>query len=83
MESLKIFNANPVNNLSEFFSLNIPLPLVAGEADELVPLKENAGILIDYCEKHRIFIEKHIKKGCGHHPHSLKDLTPIIKFVEK
>lgn len=56
---------------------------MAGEADELVPLKENAGILIDYCEKHRILIEKYIKKGCGHHPHSLEDLIPIVKFVEK
>lgn len=82
-ETLKIFNANPVDNLSEFFSLNIPLLLVAGEADELVPLKENAGILIDYCEKHHILIEKYIKKECGHHPHSLEDVTPIVKFVER
>ena len=80
-ETIGTFGGHPVENFDEFFSHGVPLMLVAGDADELVPLSENGGKLIKYCEDHGINIRVIIKSGCGHHPHSLSDVTPILDFV--
>ena len=79
--TLALYRENPVDNLSEFFCHGIPLMLVAGDADELVPLLENGQILLDYAESHGHKVTSIIKSGCGHHPHSLEDVAPIIDFV--
>lgn len=81
-ESIKDFNGHPVENFEEFFAHGLPLMLVAGDADELVPLAENGGKMIEYCDSRGIKIETVIKPGCAHHPHSLEDVGPIIRFVE-
>jgi len=82
-DTLPLFRENPLDNLEEFFSHQIPLMIVAGDADSLVPLAENAAILLEYCKEHGIAVEQVIKKGCEHHPHSLEDVTPIANFVKK
>lgn len=41
-ETIESFSGHPVFNFEEFFSRKIPLLLVAGDADEVVPLDENA-----------------------------------------
>ena len=82
-ETLSAFRDNPLDNLQEFFELKIPLLIIAGDADELVPIKENTSILLDFCDQKSISVERIIKPGCGHHPHSLEDVTPIIDFVKR
>lgn len=82
-DTIESFKGHPVCNFAEFFSHGIPLLLVAGDADEIVPLEENAGKMIDYCQKNNIDITYYVKPGCKHHPHSLEDVTPIVDFVEK
>lgn len=82
-ETIESFKGHPVYNFAEFFSHGIPLLLVAGDADEIVPLEENAGKMIDYCQKNNVDITYCVKPGCKHHPHSLEDVTPIVDFVEK
>lgn len=81
-DTLVRFSGHPIENLKEFFDLNIPLLLVAGGADEVVPFEQNAGRMIAYCEKNGIKITSIVKPDCKHHPHSLEDVTPIISFVE-
>ena len=82
-DTLPLFDDNPIDNLKEYFDLNIPTLVVAGDADELVPLAENAGVLLRYCDKNRIEVESYIKNGCGHHPHSLENVAPIVNFVKR
>ena len=82
-ETLLSFRGNPVDNLRKFFALGIPLLLVAGGKDELVHFEKNAGVVIEYCKRNGVEIEYIVKPECGHHPHSLGDVTPIVKFVEK
>ncbi len=82
-DTLPLFRENPIDNLDEFFALDIPLMVVAGASDELVPFDENAGILLDYCRERGIAVETVIKPTCGHHPHSLEDPTPIVSFVKR
>ena len=81
-DTLERFSGHPIENLKEFFNLNIPLLLIAGGADEAVPFDWNAGRMIDYCKENGIAITSIVKPECKHHPHSLEDVTPIIEFVK-
>ncbi len=60
---------------------NIPIMLVAGGSDGVVPFIENGAILEKYYKENGGTIEVIIKPGCEHHPHGLDDNTPIIDFV--
>ncbi len=83
-QTLLTFNDNPVDNLKEYFAHKIPTLLIAGDEDDVVPLAQNGQKVINYCKENDIELENYIKKGCGHHPHSLEDDTaPIIKFVQR
>lgn len=80
-ETVKDFKDFPIYNLKEFFDHNIPVLLVAGDADPVCRPEKNYKLMLSYCEKNNIPITVHIKPGCGHHPHGLEDITPILKFV--
>jgi len=81
-QTLANFKGHPVNNFEEYFSLGLKTLLVAGDADDVVPLEENGQKMIDYCAKNGIKLPYVIKNGCGHHPHSLEDTSVIIEFVK-
>ncbi len=81
-ETLETFQGNPIDNLKEFFTLGIPLLVVAGGADEVVPFDKNAGKLLAYCKENGITVPAIVKPNCKHHPHSLEDVTPILEFVK-
>ena len=82
-DTLPLFKDNPVDKLAEYFALNIPTLVVAGAVDELVPVVENCGVMIEYAEANNLPLKVIIKPECGHHPHSLDDVTPIVKFIEE
>ncbi len=81
--TFKKFANSPVDNLKEFFGNERKLLVVAGGKDEVVPFEENSGRLVNYCKENGIEIEFYFKPECGHHPHSLEDVTPIVKFIER
>ena len=81
-DTLPLFKDNPVDKLAEYFALNIPTLVVAGAVDELVPVAENCGVMIEYAEANNLPLQVIIKPECGHHPHSLDDVTPIVEFIE-
>lgn len=81
-QTFQSFKGNPIDNLQEFFSLRIPLMVVAGALDSVVPFEKNAGKLLAYCEQNGVKVTQIVKPLCDHHPHSLEDVTPIIEFVE-
>ncbi|MCK5712952.1 MAG: SGNH/GDSL hydrolase family protein, partial [Hyphomicrobiaceae bacterium] len=54
---------------------------VCGDSDTLVPMEENTDILEERYKKLGGRIQTIIKKGIGHHPHSLKDPTKIVRFI--
>lgn len=82
-QTLQKFRGNPVDNLNEFFRLNIPLLIVAGCKDEVVPFEKNSLKVIRYCEDKGIALRYILKDNCGHHPHSLVPPDKIIEFVIK
>lgn len=82
-ETLLRFCGNPVDKMAEYFDLKIPTLIVAGDADEVVPLNENAGRMIEFCEQNKIPLIYTVKPGCKHHPHSLEDVSFIVDFIER
>ena len=62
---------------------NVPVILVAGDSDEVVPYDENGKILADEFIKNCANIKVIVKKGIGHHPHSLEKPIEIVEFIKR
>ena len=75
------YKLNPVDNLAPLAKEKVPLLHVCGEADEVVPFDENTQLIE---ERYRALggpITVIAKPGVRHHPHSLKNAQPIVRFV--
>ena len=76
------FKDSPIDRLDEYFATKIPTLLIAGDSDEVVPFEENGAIMYKRAKELGADVQLIIKQGCGHHPHSLEDVSPIIDFIE-
>ena len=79
----RAFPGNPVDQAAALAAARIPVLAVCGDADDVVPLDENAGLLRDRCAAAGWVVELIVKPGVGHHPHSLREPGPIVDFVLK
>jgi pimeloyl-ACP methyl ester carboxylesterase len=77
------YKLNPVDNLAPLARAGIPLLHVVGDADDVVPLSENTAVVERRYKELGGQITVIVKKGVGHHPHSLKDPAPIVEFILK
>ena len=77
------YRNHPLDNLDKLIEHNIPVILVCGDSDTIVPYVENGKYINDLYEKNNCTIKTIIKEGCDHHPHSLEDNAPIIDFILK
>ena len=75
------YRNHPVDNIPAMFENGIPVMLICGDSDTVVPYHENGKAVADYYEQNGGKITKIIKPGCDHHPHGLEDNAPIIKFA--
>jgi pimeloyl-ACP methyl ester carboxylesterase len=73
----------PLGRLAMLASAKVPILVVAGDADNTVPYAENTAILEKRYREAGGPIEVILKPGGDHHPHSLKDPTPIVDFLIK
>ena len=80
-ETAATFNQNPIDKIEQFAKSKIPVIIVAGGADEIVPFEENAKILAHRLKEMGGRVELIIKPDCGHHPHSLDNPSPIVDFI--
>ncbi len=80
-ETAPAFKGNPLDQLAPIAKAGIPIISVVGDADKVVPLAENTAILRQRYEALGGKIEVINKQGVDHHPHSLKDPTPIVDFL--
>lgn len=83
LSALTHYREHPIDKMHLLLENNIPIVLVYGDSDEVVPYHENGAILEKYYRERGGTILAIGKSGCGHHPHCLPDNTPIIEFVEK
>ena len=74
------YKGNPIDRLAPLAKAGIPILHVVGDADKVVPITENSDLIE---KRYKVLGGKiHVihKPGVGHHPHSLKDPEPIVKF---
>jgi lysophospholipase L1-like esterase/pimeloyl-ACP methyl ester carboxylesterase len=72
---------NPVDNLAPIAAAGVPVLLVYGDADDVVPHEENSMILAERYRKLGGSVSLIPKPGVGHHPHGLSDPTPVVQFI--
>ncbi len=91
-EALRVLNLDSVCRLDNYpeMALNkipllidnrIPVVLVAGDSDSVVPYLSNGALLESAYRDAGIPIEVYIKPGCEHHPHGLEDPAPVVQFA--
>ena len=81
--SILSYRKHPLDYIPVLVENKIPVVMVYGDVDDVVPYNEN-GILVEQAYKNaNIPIQIHVKHGCGHHPHCLEDNTEVLKFIEK
>lgn len=77
------YRNHPIDNVPILVDNNIPVIMVFGDSDTVVPYEENGALLQKYYNENGGVLTVIEKKNCGHHPHGLEDNTPIVEFVEK
>lgn len=77
------YREHPIDKKHLLLENNIPIIMVYGDSDDVVPYCENGALLEKYYRENGGVIFTYGKEGCGHHPHGLEDNTPIIEFAEK
>ncbi len=81
--SVTQFRGNPLDRVVTVARAGVPIIAVCGDADQTVPFAENTAILEQRYRELGGTIEVILKPGVDHHPHSLKDPTPIVDFLLK
>lgn len=80
-ETARTFHGNPLDHIAPVARAHIPIIVVCGGADTLVPMAQNASILERRYRALGGTIEVIVKPGVGHHPHSLANPAPIVDFL--
>jgi pimeloyl-ACP methyl ester carboxylesterase len=77
------YKRNPVDNLEPLARARIPILLVYGDADRVVPHRENSEIVFNRYKAIGGPVDRIVKPGQDHHPHGLDDPRPIVEFFTK
>ena len=80
-EEAMLFKGNPLDNVDKIVKGGYPMLHVCGDADEAVPIEENTNLFEQRVKALGGTIKVIRKPGVKHHPHSLKDPTPIVAFI--
>lgn len=80
-KKLLAWDQNPVDTIPVIAEAGIPVLIIAGDADEVVPIQENSNVIYSKCKEHGGKINMFVKNGCLHHPHSLRDPSLIVSFI--
>ncbi len=77
------YREHPIDKMPILLQNRLPIVLVAGDSDIVVPYEENGALLEKYYKENGGEIKVYIKKGCGHHPHGLEKPCAIADIIEK
>ncbi|MET2984446.1 GDSL-type esterase/lipase family protein [Aureibaculum conchae] len=75
------FKGNPIHKINQIAKAGFPMLHVVGEADKVVPISENTVPFENGIKTSGGNIKVIYKPNNGHHPHSLKNPTPIVDFI--
>ena len=71
MSEMLSYREHPIDKMHVLLGHDVPIVMVSGDADTVVPYEENGAILEDYYRRHGGRIRVFMKPGCDHHPHGL------------
>jgi pimeloyl-ACP methyl ester carboxylesterase len=77
------YRDHPIDKMPILLKHDIPIVLVAGDSDVVVPYEENGQILEQYYKDNGGRIDVFVKKGCDHHPHGLEDTALLADIIER
>lgn len=83
LSELICYREHPMDKIPQLLENKIPVFLVYGDADNIVPYCENGAMLEKYYRANGGTVIAMGKENCGHHPHGLTDNSPIIAFAEQ
>lgn len=75
------FAENPLDKAESLVKADIPVLIVAGDADYSVPYIENGKIFYEQIKDLGGRVKTIVKPGVAHHPHSLEDPTEIVEYI--
>lgn len=74
------YRLNPIDKITPLIEAKIPLLIVSGDADDVVPYEENAALIVRSYDEQKAPVDVILKKDVGH-IHGLDDARPIINFI--
>lgn len=77
------FRDHPVDRIPALVASRIPVALICGDSDRIVPYPENGKLLSNAYRAAGLPLLEIVKPGCDHHPHGLDDNTPLLNFAEQ
>ena len=77
------YRNHPIDHVRNLIAHRIPVFLICGDSDKVVPYEENGMHLSKAYRESDVPFEEILKPGCDHHPHGIEDLTPLVRFAEK
>lgn len=75
------WKGNPIDHAAVLAKAQIPILHVVGDADVVVPVKENTDVFAKRLSEKGYKLNIIHKPGIGHHPHSLNNPNPIVRFM--
>ncbi|MEK6478658.1 prolyl oligopeptidase family serine peptidase [Catalinimonas sp. 4WD22] len=76
------FQHNPIDHIEPIVEADIPLFMVSGNQDKVVPYEENGALIVKAYEEGKGKVKVVMKDGVGH-VHGLDDARPIVNFILK
>lgn len=75
------YRDHPLDHIPALVTHRIPIVLVYGDSDPVVPYPENGALIERAYREAGAPIVTYGKAGCAHHPHGLEDPTPIVEYI--
>ena len=77
------YRNHPIDVMHVLAENNIPIVMVSGDSDTVVPYVENGALLEKLYKEKGCKMIVHIKPGADHHPHGLEDPNVIVNEIEE
>ena len=76
------FLENALNNLNIPAQHKIPVLLLSGGNDSIVPYENNGKKLVDVYRRYDAPVKSIVRPGCNHHPHGLDNAASVVPYIK-
>jgi len=83
LPTLLTYREHPIDKISTLAENHLPVALIYGDSDKVVPYIENGVVLERYYKEHGLPLFTEAKVGVGHHPHGPTNVSALSDFIEK